>query len=243
MDEDSQDPSNPDSTQQRLAAIRAGETHTGVLPRTAVLAVLAAIASIIALVASGIFIAKSLPGQAPPPQPSETITSRSAPLPTETFSVPNPEPSPAPPAPQISGDAVIISGHTIPLQTIGATGGHLQIPEHDAGLYEDQAQPGAERGAALIAAHVDTADGGQGPFWPIHRLTPGETIIVLHQEQEHHYIVTELSVHEQTQLPPELFDHAGDHVLHLMTCAGAATDTDGPWRYEDNLIATAVPAP
>lgn len=130
----------------------------------------------------------------------------------------------------------------IPLITSGSFGGALEVPEPaKAGLYSNGAKVGAAKGSAIVAAHVDNVDGSPAAFAKLHELVPGSVIIVSDAGKQHRYKAVSVRLYEQDELPVTLFDLAGPHLLHLVTCAGESVESDGPWRYRFNLIVTATP--
>lgn len=169
----------------------------------------------------------------------EPVSENRAPMPGETFAE-DIEPVLAP-APDVD-DWVAFGDTEVPMVDIGAYGGSLDVPDPSlSGLYTGLAEPGAEQGAAMVAAHVDTNDGDPAAFWPLHQAQEGEVITVHRNGVDYEYEIIGTEIHEQDALPAELFDPAGDHRLYLMTCAGEAVDSDGPWRYKYNLVVEATP--
>lgn len=167
------------------------------------------------------------------------VSQNRAPMPGETYSE-DIEPV-LTPAPEVE-DWVSFGDSEVPMIDIEAYGGSLDVPEPSlSGLYTELAEPGAESGAALIAAHVDTDEGEPAAFWPLHEVQEGEIVTVHRNGEDYEYEITGLDVHEQDDLPAEFFDAGGEHRLYLMTCAGEPVETDGPWRYKYNLVVEATP--
>lgn len=168
----------------------------------------------------------------------------SAPLPPKVYerddkAVPLPEPVQG----QRAGSWIGFDGaEQVPLVSTGAFGGALEVPEPEkAGLYSAGAQLGAQRGAAIIAAHVDKVDLSPAAFSKLHELVPGSIIIASWAGKVVKYKAVSVRLYEQDALPATLFDLAGPHTLHLVTCAGESVASDGPWRYRYNLIVSAIP--
>lgn len=169
----------------------------------------------------------------------EPVSENRAPMPGETFAE-DIEPVLVP-APDVD-DWVAFGDTEVPMVSIGAFGGSLDVPDASlSGLYTGLAEPGAEQGATMVAAHVDTNEGEPAAFWPLHELEEGEIVTVHRNGQDHEYEIIGLEIHEQDALPAEFFDASGEHRLYLMTCAGEPVDNDGPWRYKYNLVVEATP--
>lgn len=182
--------------------------------------------------------------KAPAKQGPTPIKVSSAPLPPKIYerddkAAPRPEPIQE----KRDGSWITFDGaEHVPLVASGAFGGALEVPEPEkAGLYSAGAQLGAPKGAAIIAAHVDKVDLSPAAFSKLHQLVPGSVIIASWNGKVVKYKAVSVQLYEQDALPATLFDLAGPHALHLITCAGESVASDGPWRYRYNLIVSAIP--
>lgn len=128
-----------------------------------------------------------------------------------------------------------------PVEPVGVEpNGEMEIPPADeVGWYRFGAAPG-EAGSAVLAAHV-AYDGVDGVFRDLDRLDAGDEVAVTFDDgTTASYRVTEVVTHAKDALPDDLFARRGPERLVLITCGG---DFNPSLRsYEDNVVATAVPA-
>ncbi|WP_051965988.1 class F sortase [Kitasatospora mediocidica] len=115
--------------------------------------------------------------------------------------------------------------------------GHLATPaDHDrnlAGWYRAGVTPG-QSGTALMAGHVDTAD-GPAVFYGLGALHRGDRIDVSRQDGSTAYFVVDaLEVYDKSAFPDrQVYGRAADPQLRLITCGGAFTKSRG---YQGNLV-------
>jgi hypothetical protein len=99
--------------------------------------------------------------------------------------------------------------------------GLMDLPERVdvAGWYRFGSAPGSERGATVIAAHVDSLRYGLGPF---------------------SYAISSIEKTLKSDIPiANVFDRDGAARLILITCGGQFNRTSR--TYSDNVIVTALP--
>ena len=184
--------------------------------------------------------APSLPpssGQVPSPV-------RTGPLETPTPHVPAPTGSqsaaavPTPTALEISSIRL-----RMPLAPVGLDPrGDMELPESPnvAGWYRYGPAPGADAGASVLAAHVDTPTAGVGPLAALEKVQPGSEVVVRSGRQVRRYRVVSVKRLDKGTLDLGwLFARDGPHRLHIVTCGG---EFDRRTRqYADNVVAVAVP--
>jgi sortase (surface protein transpeptidase) len=183
--------------------------------------------------------------------------------------VPEPAPDPPPPAPAVSAARVealgaahrasprsLVIHHREPLPVrlqvpaigidaplirLGLDGrGALEVPDRpeQAGWFGRGARPG-ERGAAVIAGHVDSAV-GPAVFYRLGALRPGDAIRVRRQDGS----AVAFRVRRVERWPKARFPTARVYgatrrpSLRLVTCGGAFDEASG--HYADNTIVFAV---
>lgn len=121
--------------------------------------------------------------------------------------------------------------------------GLMEIPEsgQDVGWYRFGPSPGAERGSAVLASHVNTRAQGAGVLARLGELDPGDSVMVtLEDGTVVDYAVTDRRTVRKSELDERaLFDRAGPAGLALVTCGG-------PWQqerssYRDNVVVLAEP--
>lgn len=121
--------------------------------------------------------------------------------------------------------------------------GTLGIPEDPSvlGWWADGARPGADRGTAIIAGHVNSSDHGPGALAELYRLRPGDTIIVIGAGKRIRYRVEALRQYTKHRLPAsKLFSQEVEGRIAIVSCGGPFDPTNG--HYRDNIVAIAVPA-
>ncbi len=134
-------------------------------------------------------------------------------------------------------------GVTLPIQPVGVTGdGAMELPDDpgELGWYRFGPEPGAGRGSAVLAGHVDSREYGIGPLAELDRLRPGDVITVITAAGSIEFTIERLRYERRSRFPAEeLFDRTGPSRLVIITCGGPYTPGRG---YRDNLIVTATPA-
>ena len=121
--------------------------------------------------------------------------------------------------------------------------GAMALPANaaDAGWYRFSPGLGAQKGATVIAAHIDSRHDGIGPFSRLKNATAGDTITVYGSDGSTvAYTVTELRQVGKIDAPmADVFDTSGAPRLSLVTCGGVFNSQTG--HYLDNVIVTATP--
>jgi hypothetical protein len=189
---------------------------------------------------------------APSPQPLPTLASH------EVLATPSPRPlGEVPLIADTSIDALVAAlpsppvGLTIESLGIGmevspqglAPDGSMAIPAlaAEAGWYRHGAAPGSDRGNVVVAAHVDDAREGLGPFALLKDVAVGATVTVTDANGiSHDYvIVAKEQTAKSTVDPAVMFAQDGPERLVLVTCGGRF-DWDTR-HYDDNVIIWAEP--
>lgn len=99
----------------------------------------------------------------------------------------------------------------------------------------------ADAGSVVIAGHVDGATQGEGAFFRLHELHPGDTVTATGGDgAERHWRVVARERYEKAKIPLDrYFARDGRPRLTLITCGGPF-DPDNR-RYRDNIVITATP--
>jgi len=128
---------------------------------------------------------------------------------------------------------------SMPVDPVGlAADGTMALPGSalTAGWYQNGAVPGATQGNIVIAAHVDDAEVGLGPFSGLRDLKVGEEVRLADATgSEFVYRVTSVEQTDKSQVDPYVL-FAGDleSRLALVTCGGTWDANIG--HYQDNVI-------
>ncbi|MET7294314.1 class F sortase [Streptomyces griseoloalbus] len=149
-------------------------------------------------------------------------------------------PSAAPALPPSPPDRVRIPAIDVnaPLMGLGLTGtGSLDVPPADrknlAGWYEAGTTPG-ELGTAVIAGHVDNAD-GPAVFYSLGALRKGSTVEVDRRDGGvAEFTVHAVEVYDARAFPDEkVYGAAARPELRVITCGGGYSRTTG---YQGNVV-------
>ncbi|WP_434994737.1 class F sortase [Arthrobacter sp. Ld5] len=118
----------------------------------------------------------------------------------------------------------------------------MEIPDsfYEAGWYRYGPSPGAEKGNAVIAAHVDSLTEVM-PFAQLKDVAVGTIVTVgLEDGRSLTYEVSDVrNVPKATLNGSEIFKRDGAHELKVITCGGEWLAEEGD--YEDNVVLTALP--
>ncbi|MCC9145672.1 MULTISPECIES: class F sortase [unclassified Arthrobacter] len=175
----------------------------------------------------------SAPPSAPSGAPSAEIPVRPA-VPTPAEEVPEPV-------------RVSVEGTGIELEVIPVgqeTNGAMTLPDnhYQAGWYRYGPAPGSSRGAAVLAAHVDSRTEAL-PIADLDDVPAGTPVTVTRSDGT----VLRYTTEKVQNIPKasldefNLFDRDGAPRLELVTCGGKWLESEGD--YEDNVVLTAVPVP
>ena len=122
--------------------------------------------------------------------------------------------------------------------------GAMTLPDnhYQAGWYRYGPAPGSSRGAAVLAAHVDSRT-EELPIAGLDDVPAGTPVTVTRSDGT----VVKYTTEKVQNIPKasldefNLFDRDGAPRLELVTCGGRWLDSVGD--YEDNVVLTAVPVP
>ncbi|HST65732.1 MAG TPA: class F sortase [Mycobacteriales bacterium] len=121
--------------------------------------------------------------------------------------------------------------------------GDLQIPEDvaDIGWYRFGPRPGDPAGSAVFSGHVDSAEQGQGAFYRLRELDPGDKVVVRTGDgKARTYRVVSREEWPKSEVPLErIFARGGAARITLVTCGGGFREDIR--SYQDNIAVTAVP--
>lgn len=119
--------------------------------------------------------------------------------------------------------------------------GQMDLPDRPEilGWYRFGPAPGAARGSAVLAGHVDSRQYGIGPLAAVNQLQRGEPIVVTSEQGARHYQVDDVKRVSKRRLDlTQLFARDGKPQLHIVTCGGDYDPARG--GYQDNVIVTAT---
>jgi sortase (surface protein transpeptidase) len=205
----------------------------------------AVLSAVLAVVAAGALVI-ALTGQQRAPQ---AAVAAHEPAPTSSDSLPAPSAAPTSEAPpERVADPVSLAIPAIDVRTdlmsLGLDGdGRVEVPplaEDDrAGWYEPGPEPGAV-GPAVILGHVDSARWGPGVFFDLGAMEKGAEVSVTRADGTVAvFAVDRIERHPKDDFPTiEVYGNTDDPELRLITCGGAFDS--GARSYEDNVIVFAT---
>ena len=121
----------------------------------------------------------------------------------------------------------------------GNTKYQLELPQAPLGThYENYEKVGSDKGSAIIAQHVNRANGNWAGFALLRFVSKGTPIVVRDIDGNlYHYEVASTSLVNGVDMPnnTEVFRRDGEHRLNLITCSGAVLNGD----FSKNFIVTA----
>lgn len=151
---------------------------------------------------------------------------------------PGARPEPAPVSVAIGGDVPDV---VVPVGV--ARDGQMEVPQDvaEVGWYRFGPAPGAARGNAVLAGHVDDRVQGPGAFVDLDTVRAGDIVVVARTDgSERTFRVDTVTRVSKADVDlAALFDRTGPPRLALITCGGAF-DRDRR-EYRDNVVALATP--
>jgi len=136
-------------------------------------------------------------------------------------------------------------GATLPVVPVGvAADGQMEMPPDpaDIGWYRFGPRPGAPRGSAVLAGHVDSVRYGVGPLARLSSLHPGDRLTVHTTTGPLGFRVVRVAVVAKSDVAlREVFRRQGRPSLRIVTCGPPYIASLG--GYQDNVIVTAVRTP
>ena len=133
-----------------------------------------------------------------------------------------------------------------PIERVGTQDRELVIPLDPkvVGWWDGGAKPGARRGTAILAGHINYA-GVSGVLGTIGTLRPHDRIFLTGMHGKRHvklrFSVTGVRTYRKTSLPyKSIFNQRSAGRLAIVTCGGPFDSSTG--NYEDNVVVFAVPA-
>lgn len=128
------------------------------------------------------------------------------------------------------------------IRSVGVRGdGEMELPDQPwvLGWYRFGPAPGAGRGSAVLAGHLDSKKYGIGPLVGLRDAQRGDPVTVTRSDgATASYRVVEVERYDQQALPAPLFARTGPERLRVITCGG---EFDPGAGYEKNLVVTAEP--
>jgi LPXTG-site transpeptidase (sortase) family protein len=174
---------------------------------------------------------------------------------------PTPEPTQAqsvvPDIPIVSGDRQVVrqprppvdvsvpaAEIQVPVVPVGVLpDGFMELPADVAvaGWYRFGPDPLSGAGTTVIAAHVDSARYGLGPFARLEGLPAGtEIVVTVDSGAQVRYVIESVTSVLKREVPlGEIFERDGSERLVLITCGGQFDREH--FRYSDNVIVVATP--
>ena len=130
-----------------------------------------------------------------------------------------------------------------PVVSVGVTDdGDMEVPTdvRDVGWYRHGPSPG-ERGAAVLAGHVDSREQGRGVFFDLRRLDIGSRVVVTDSAGNvQRFEVIARRTYDKPRLPTDaLFSRTGPSLLVVITCGGDFDSEAGSYR--ENVVVYAQP--
>lgn len=121
--------------------------------------------------------------------------------------------------------------------------GDLEIPEDvdQVGWYRFGPRPGDPTGSTVLSGHVDSAEQGQGAFYRLRELAPGDPVLIRSSDGKvRRYRVVSREEWPKSEVPLDrLFARGGAARITLVTCGGGFREDIR--SYQDNIAVTAVP--
>lgn len=211
-----------------------------------------ALAAAVVLVAGGIaaiVIGVGLQQSAPQPPPSAAQGSQtSAPLPGPSREVSPPASPAAPAGPTLPAseptriDIPAIDVHHALIDLGQNPDGSLQVPSLD-----DVAVPGwdtysptpGQQGPSVITGHVDSAEQGEGVFFDLGDLRPGDAFTITREDGTvAEFTVTGVDEYDKDDFPTlKVYGNTRRAEARLITCGGRFDSESGD--YVDNIVAYA----
>ncbi|WP_051223191.1 class F sortase [Agrococcus lahaulensis] len=223
----------------------------------------AVLAAIVAAAATAIGVWLLLPDSLEPASPTASMTPMAEPTPTSAPSastLPDAA-STAAPVPtavgardaSIGADQAVVDAPTrVQVPSVGIDlevipvgvreDGQMDVPElvREVGWYRFGPAPGADRGSAVLSAHVDS-DRGRAPMAELLNARAGESVeVATASGADLRFRIVAVERFSKDQLPLDaIFARDGDPLVRLITCGGEWDAAAG--AYEDNIVVTAVP--
>ncbi len=101
--------------------------------------------------------------------------------------------------------------------------GNMDVPKDadQVGWYNLGYKPG-QKGSAVLAGHLDRANGKPAIFYKLNDLKPKDEITIIDEyQQKYTYIVTDINTYNTNEFPLDEIFAANDKTrLNLITCAG-----------------------
>jgi hypothetical protein len=114
--------------------------------------------------------------------------------------------------------------------------GNMDAPGniYDVGLYKYGAKLG-QNGTAVLAGHLDGANGEKGVFYDLNKLKAGDTITInRYNATPLTYKVTKTKIYKSTDKPTEVFKSSSGAHLNLITCTGSWDKNKA--QYDERLV-------
>jgi Sortase domain len=134
-------------------------------------------------------------------------------------------------------DSLQVNAPVVEVGVVPGTG-EMEVPADvdDVGWYTHGPAPGGRRGAAVLAAHVDSRVQGPGVFFGLRSLEPGQEVAVTLADGAslRYRVVARRSYPKEVLATEELFAREGEPHLVLLTCGGQFDRASR--HYRDNVV-------
>ena len=152
------------------------------------------------------------------------------------------------PTPERPMAITLPDGRSMPVRVASTTAnGVLDVPAdiREAGWWNGGSRLGDPFGSTLIAAHVDSATQGLGPFVSLLRARPGDRVRLRSHHLQQVFVITSLRLLPRASFGrrPELRSPHGHRRLTLLTCAPPYDASRGGYQNLAVLIGTPVSGP
>jgi sortase (surface protein transpeptidase) len=136
--------------------------------------------------------------------------------------------------------AVALNAPVVPIGVDEATGAMaVPIDVSIVGWYRFGASPG-EGGSSLLVGHVDSRVQGEGVFFRLSQLQPGDGVIIeMGPGRVERFEVVARRSYGKDELPGRVFTRTGQPFLTLVTCGGSFDVSTR--HYSDNVVVFAAP--
>jgi LPXTG-site transpeptidase (sortase) family protein len=123
---------------------------------------------------------------------------------------------------------------------------NVVVPDdiQEIGWYAFAAGPMDPQGSIVLVGHRDGVESGQGAFYGIDQLEPGDSVVLRTSESSRIRFVVEdaqsVTKERFAELASDVFSTTGSKRLILITCGGDYVKSAG--GYQENVLVTAIPA-
>ncbi len=132
-----------------------------------------------------------------------------------------------------------------PITDVGSGSAGVDIPGdvHQVGWWTASAPLTSPHGTSVLVGHVATRAQGSGALAALARTPLGATVRTTRGNVTSTWRLQSVIEVPKSHLPRWIYaGRSGPRRLVLVTCGGSIHRRHGRWTYDDNIVATAVPA-